>query len=77
MALSEDEFQSLFFWMMPTGEIPTMIDIAHLEVSILVLLDDAYRPRFCLNFSSSSSQFQSLFFWMMPTGLSGTLTLPE
>ena len=39
-------FQSLFFWMMPTGWriLDIVSDIS--EVSILVLLDDAYRPCF-------------------------------
>ena len=38
-------FQSLFFWMMPTGLEGFIIENANHEVSILVLLDDAYRPQ--------------------------------
>ena len=37
-------FQSLFFWMMPTGQQPTYSEKYVNMVSILVLLDDAYRP---------------------------------
>ena len=36
-------FQSLFFWMMPTGTISCVVQNLHTTVSILVLLDDAYR----------------------------------
>ena len=38
-------FQSLFFWMMPTGKCRHRYKRGHTKVSILVLLDDAYRPR--------------------------------
>ena len=37
-------FQSLFFWMMPTGKGNNFWKHFLLHVSILVLLDDAYRP---------------------------------
>ena len=36
-------FQSLFFWMMPTGLFGKGIHCGAMKVSILVLLDDAYR----------------------------------
>ena len=36
-------FQSLFFWMMPTGSKLSRSFIGSFSVSILVLLDDAYR----------------------------------
>ena len=36
-------FQSLFFWMMPTGYVTRKVCLSLLVVSILVLLDDAYR----------------------------------
>ena len=39
-------FQSLFFWMMPTGIALGGVITQILEVSILVLLDDAYRRSF-------------------------------
>ena len=37
------EFQSLFFWMMPTGQCEHHPLLCLHQVSILVLLDDAYR----------------------------------
>ena len=37
-------FQSLFFWMMPTGPGTRVVLGKLFNVSILVLLDDAYRP---------------------------------
>ena len=53
---------------MPTGTQALTRALSALTVSILVLLDDAYRqstrPFNCLDDMS----FQSLFFWMMPTG---------
>ena len=62
-------FQSLFFWMMPIGE-ETQTKINDLEkVSILVLLDDAYRPATVVWALHFLKMFQSLFFWMMPIGL--------
>ena len=36
-------FQSLFFWMMPTGINTSLFLLKSSAVSILVLLDDAYR----------------------------------
>jgi len=36
-------FQSLFFWMMPTGHVRSDFIVRRNVVSILVLLDDAYR----------------------------------
>ena len=36
-------FQSLFFWMMPTGGVLQFAELIGYKVSILVLLDDAYR----------------------------------
>ena len=61
-------FQSLFFWMMPTGSSLFSFLCFKISVSILVLLDDAYRPiRWCDDVTYST-KFQSLFFWMMPTG---------
>ena len=39
----EPEFQSLFFWMMPTGMVLVAGNVRSIYVSILVLLDDAYR----------------------------------
>ena len=39
-----NRFQSLFFWMMPTGMKIASGRIHEKSVSILVLLDDAYRP---------------------------------
>jgi len=36
-------FQSLFFWMMPTGSVLVACSPGRTSVSILVLLDDAYR----------------------------------
>ena len=39
------KFQSLFFWMMPTGLMDLQIAFGHCQVSILVLLDDAYRQK--------------------------------
>ena len=38
------KFQSLFFWMMPTGIKYSIGPYCNFGVSILVLLDDAYRP---------------------------------
>ena len=38
-------FQSLFFWMMPTGALDDGARLPYRPVSILVLLDDAYRRR--------------------------------
>ena len=63
------EFQSLFFWMMPTGKSLLGFSLPQIPVSILVLLDDAYRlvPRW--DQDPDLEKFQSLFFWMMPTGL--------
>ena len=63
------KFQSLFFWMMPTGSLSIPFLIFAKAVSILVLLDDAYRPNFLSILREKSRGFQSLFFWMMPTGL--------
>ena len=37
-------------------------------VSILVLLDDAYRLFYFEGGDENAWRFQSLFFWMMPTG---------
>ena len=37
------EFQSLFFWTMPTGFVNKLMNLPVTGVSILVLLDDAYR----------------------------------
>ena len=39
------------------------------NVSILVLLDDAYRLHAADATGIKLWKFQSLFFWMMPTGL--------
>ena len=61
-------FQSLFFWMMPTGQRLKGRGFGGEVVSILVLLDDAYRHWGCTPTSLANSLFQSLFFWMMPTG---------
>ena len=44
MKIIEAEFQSLFFWMMPTGYAFVYSQESNIFVSILVLLDDAYRP---------------------------------
>ena len=64
-------FQSLFFWMMPTGEIHFTYSAVIIRVSILVLLDDAYRQIDSLFYLGCIAMFQSLFFWMMPTGTCG------
>ena len=63
------QFQSLFFWMMPTGLLSFCHQGMSIRVSILVLLDDAYRPEICQLRKWIVLRFQSLFFWMMPTGL--------
>ena len=62
-----DEFQSLFFWMMPTG--PSLI--------LTRSFDSAFQSLFfwmmptgdlALIANPACLKFQSLFFWMMPTG---------
>ena len=52
---------------MPTGAGRLFGSMERAEVSILVLLDDAYRSGNTWD-NLSSIVFQSLFFWMMPTG---------
>ena len=44
----EHRFQSLFFWIMPTGRWRLSWILSAPEVSILVLLDNAYRPNIVL-----------------------------
>ena len=60
--LKHSLFQSLFFWMMPTGGFWQTRAFCYVVVSILVLLDDAYRRNqphlakrisFCFNPCSS------------------------
>ena len=58
--------------MMPTGQLRCDILKVLSFVSILVLLDDAYRPDTWEVALSSGGEFQSLFFWMMPTGYTWT-----
>ena len=54
--------------MMPTGYEFRAHSLEGIKVSILVLLDDAYRHA-GLDFTPEDlKMFQSLFFWMMPTG---------
>ena len=65
-------FQSLFFWMMPTGTILITFTSLPPIVSILVLLDDAYRQNKYPSGHIAILVFQSLFFWMMPTGTAGS-----
>ena len=69
-------FQSLFFWMMPTGILYGRFYSRFIAVSILVLLDDAYRLSQDWLGPTMRRQFQSLFFWMMPTGMFGGWTFP-
>ena len=68
-------FQSLFFWMMPTG-------YPHLVLSASILR--SFNPcssGWCLPanylgaYSTEFKMFQSLFFWMMPTGMMFLLRL--
>ena len=54
--------------MMPTGKLSGSVFDGIQDVSILVLLDDAYRHDVFIKTITSSNTFQSLFFWMMPTG---------
>ena len=54
--------------MMPTGMIRIETAVTDLAVSILVLLDDAYRQLDRNTVIRGIDKFQSLFFWMMPTG---------
>ena len=62
--------------MMPTGVKDRVLAVNKRFVSILVLLDDAYRPAKYLTGRLKPERFQSLFFWMMPTG-SGALSIPD
>ena len=57
--------------MMPTGNLECHLKLVQITVSILVLLDDAYRPKCPTLVAESVKVFQSLFFWMMPTGAEG------
>ena len=61
-------FQSLFFWMMPTGHLKIDKEFDHASFQSLFF--------WMMPTGSNSSpilsavyRFQSLFFWMMPTGL--------
>ena len=54
--------------MMPTGATDTWMSHQEQIVSILVLLDDAYRLVVITSKGNYIPWFQSLFFWMMPTG---------
>ena len=58
----------MFFWIMPTGGIQSLATDGGKDVSILVLLDNAYRPVRVADTGMERIEFQSLFFWIMPTG---------
>ena len=62
-------FQSLFFWMMPTGSGQDGPGWLRLDVSILVLLDDAYRLRTAIYTSEPTPSFNPCSSgWCLPAG---------